>query len=136
MKDHKEFLKIVAENPDLPIVCMVDSDIVCDDSFGRWMGEFGAAYVGEYAIIDDDEGMIFDDREEFKERFYDSHDDELCEQFNFDPRINTYALEKGICTEEQLAANDDAEKALDAYLDKTAEEYFIKAIIVNIDCPV
>ena len=35
----KELLKIVAENPDLPIVCMVDSDIVCEDN-GRWLASF------------------------------------------------------------------------------------------------
>jgi hypothetical protein len=37
---NNELLRIVAENPDLPIVAMVDSDIVCED-YGRWLASLG-----------------------------------------------------------------------------------------------
>ena len=39
MKQQKyteELFKLIRENPDLPIVCWVDSDIVADNDIGRW----------------------------------------------------------------------------------------------------
>lgn len=63
----KELLKLVAENPELPVVPMVDSDIVCDDG-GYWLGSFGCSEVGEYALFDD---RYFTDREELEERYAD-----------------------------------------------------------------
>lgn len=44
-----EFLKLVQENPDLPIVPMVDGDI-CGGDAGRWMAEVGLSALKEYAI--------------------------------------------------------------------------------------
>lgn len=35
-----ELFKLIQENPDLPIVPMVDSDVVADDC-GHWMGHGG-----------------------------------------------------------------------------------------------
>lgn len=115
----KEFLKIVAENPDLPIVCMVDCDVVYED-YGRWLASFGAVYVGEYALYDD---RYYDERDEFKEAYYDNNDEELCEMFGYCP------------WEKQNEANSKAEQALEKHLDEVAEKHFIKAIIVNIDLP-
>ena len=34
-------LKLVEENPALPIVPMVDGEIVAGDNFGTWMGRWG-----------------------------------------------------------------------------------------------
>lgn len=48
-----ELLELIKENPDLPIAPMVDSEIVCDDSCGRWMGSFGGSHVGEYIMGED-----------------------------------------------------------------------------------
>lgn len=127
----KEFLKIVAENPDLPIYGFVDSDVVADDG-GRWLSSFGCAYVGEIAVYGE---RYFDDRESFKEEYYDDHDDELCERFGYDPRICNYACQHGRCTAEQVAANNEAGQAMDKYLDEIAAGYFVKAILVNINTP-
>lgn len=33
-----ELLSLVEENPDLNIMCMVDSDIVADDGYAWWLG--------------------------------------------------------------------------------------------------
>ena len=33
----KELLKHIQENPDLPIVPMVDGEIVGSDEYGRWL---------------------------------------------------------------------------------------------------
>lgn len=42
-----EFLQLVKDNPDLPIVPFVDGEIVTDD-FGQYMASFGGARIDEY----------------------------------------------------------------------------------------
>lgn len=42
MSKTEELLKLIKENPDLPIVPMVDSEVVQDD-FGYWLGAWGAS---------------------------------------------------------------------------------------------
>lgn len=111
MNNTEKLLKLIAKNPDLPIIPLVDSEVVSED-YGRWLGSFGSVYVGEYALFND---RYYDDREEFKEDFFDFCYDGLSERFNYDPRDKT------------------ENKELEKYLDKVADERFIKAIIVNID---
>ncbi len=124
-------LKLIKKNPTLPIVPMVDWEVVCDDG-GRWMGSFGHAYVGEYACFKE---RFYEDRDEFKEDWYDYHDEALCEKFNYEPLINDVTVEQGRYTKEQLEENNRNEKLLEEYLDKICDEEFVKAIIVNIDLP-
>lgn len=128
---NQELIRIVAENPDLPIVAMVDSDIVCED-YGRWLASFGNVYVGEYAVFNE---KYYDDREDFKEDFFSCNDEELCEQFHFNPCITDYAVRLGRYTAEQFEENDKADKAVTKHLDEIAEKFFTKAIIVNVDLP-
>ena len=125
------FVNLVKKNPTLPIVPMVDAEIVCDNS-GYWMGSFGHAAVGEYALYDE---RFFDDREDFKTRYFDRNDDDLCEKFGYEPYISEFSVKQGRHTQEQLEANEANEKRLEEYLDKIAEETFTKAIIVYIDLP-
>lgn len=40
---------LMKENPDLPIIPLVDGEIIGDD-FGRWAGSWGSARVDEYLI--------------------------------------------------------------------------------------
>ena len=126
---NQELLKLVSENPDLPIIAMVDCDVVGEDN-GRWLGYFSHVELGEYAIYDD---RYFDDREEFKERYCNDNDEELCERFGYCPYISEYSVEKGIHTAEQLEESEKAGEALEKYLDEVAEKAFVKAIIVYID---
>lgn len=42
-----EFIELVKANPDLPIIPMVDAEIVGDD-YGWWLGEWGYSEVTEY----------------------------------------------------------------------------------------
>ncbi len=114
MSNIKELLKLVSENPDLPVVPMVDYDVVADDGYSRWLGSFGYVYVGEYALFKD---RFYDDREEFKEDYFYYYSDELFAKFNYEPRNNT--------------KNEELEK----YLDEVVDRFFKKAIIVNIDLP-
>ena len=125
----KELLRLVKENPDLPIVPMVDCDVVGEDC-GRWMGAFGSASVGEYALFND---RYYEDRDEFKEDYYSRNDEELDKKFGYTPAITDYTLASGNCTEEELKKNNEAEAKMEEYLDEIAESYFTKAIIVNID---
>ena len=72
MKYQKEnvetLLNLIKENPDLPIVPMVASEIVADDSCSYWLGDWGTAkltevYVGEERIhfrYDDEEDVLTD----------------------------------------------------------------------------
>jgi len=46
----RRLLELIKENPDLPIVPMVDADIVSGDDFGMWMGAWGNARVDSYII--------------------------------------------------------------------------------------
>lgn len=37
----KELIRLIQENPDLPIIPMVNEEVVADDSYTYWMGEWG-----------------------------------------------------------------------------------------------
>lgn len=124
-------LKLIKKNPTLPIVPMVDYEVVAEDC-GRWMGEFGHAYIGEYALFKE---RFYEDRDEFKEDYYCAYDEELDEKFNYRPCINQVTFEMGKCTREEFDQNNKQEELLEKYLDEVAEKCFKKAIIVNIDLP-
>ena len=71
MTKTEKFLKLVQENPDLPILPMVDSEIVADDEARWWIGDWGNAEVGEYYMgrehvhfRDDDEENVLCDMED------------------------------------------------------------------------
>lgn len=125
-------IDLAKEHPDLPIVAMVDGEIVGCDDYGRWLGGVGNVELGEYVLFDD---RFIDDRENFKEKYYDYNDDELCEKFGYEPGINEYTLKNGHCTRKRYEENKENKKRLEAYLDEVAERVFKAAIIVNIDFP-
>ena len=54
-----ELLKLCAENPDLPVICSVDSEIVCDDSYGWWLGSIGGGARVDSALTTSDGAIIF-----------------------------------------------------------------------------
>lgn len=58
----EELFRLIKENPDLPILPMVDSEIVADDGYARWTASWGSAYVGEYII--GNERVYFKDEDE------------------------------------------------------------------------
>lgn len=127
----EKFIRIAEDNPNLPIVPMVDHEVVGEEC-GRWVGSFGDCYVGEFAIHKD---HYYTDREEFKEDYYGWNDDELCDRFGYDPWITEYGVSRGLYSVEQLQTNKENEKKMEEYLDRIADSCFIKAIIVCIDMP-
>lgn len=102
-----ELLRLVKENPDLPILPMVDGEIVCGDEYGRWVGSFGKCRVDEY-VIDKwyGDGCI---------QFKDDDDDRLIE---------------GIAEHKYNGTEEDYQRA-----EEELKTMWIKAIIVNIDLP-
>jgi hypothetical protein len=54
-------LKLIKENPNIPIVPMVDIECCFDDSYSYWMAEWGSAKLDKYYIG--------------KERFYSYNED-------------------------------------------------------------
>lgn len=51
-QNQEELLKLICDNPDLPIVPMVDAEIVGGD-YGQYLGSWGPARVDEYIITFD-----------------------------------------------------------------------------------
>lgn len=52
-KNREELFKLMQEHPELPVVPMVDSDIVADDGYAWWLGHWGRAEVDGYLITDE-----------------------------------------------------------------------------------
>lgn len=105
--NREELFKLMQENPDLPVVPMVDSDIVADDC-GYWLGSWGWACVDEYFIS------------ERAERIFFKSDDDV-----FD------TLERHLSYEE-FEALPESEEECRPYYDKLP---WTKAIIVYINLP-
>lgn len=51
----QELIRLVQENPELPVICEVDGEICCGDEY--YLGEFGRCFVGEYAVYAGREGV-------------------------------------------------------------------------------
>ena len=125
----KELLELVAANPELPIVAMVNGEI-CDGEGMYWIGSFSAASVELVGIIG---GRWYDDVESFKEAYYDKYSEELCEKFNYDPRCCVASVNRGEYTQQQFAVNCLAEEELELYLDDMVKKYMRRCIVVYVD---
>lgn len=128
----KEFVKLVEENPTLPVIAMVDGDIIGADDYVRWLGKISSVELGEYTLFGD---RFIDDRGCFEEEYYDSKEDELCEKFDYEPCICESTVKSGKYTQEEYERNCKNEEKLDAYLEDVAERAFQKAIILYIGVP-
>lgn len=47
MSNEEQLLKLIKENPGLPIIPMVDSEVVADDYYTYWRGTWGRSEVDE-----------------------------------------------------------------------------------------
>ncbi len=63
-----ELVKLIAENPDLDVVPIVDSDIVAADEYSWWMGSIGKARVDEY-YVDDERIYLSDEFDDLVDKF-------------------------------------------------------------------
>lgn len=96
---HGDFLRLVKENPDLPIVAMVDSEVVADEGYSWWLGSFKSASVDEYVSVEIHGDNVFFTRD---------RQDELEEHF-FDRIINEWEGEELTDDEVKQRAHDWAE---------------------------
>ena len=106
-KNREELLRLIRENPDLPVVPMVDGDIP-GDCGGYWLGAWGRAEVDEYLIS------------EIAERVFFKSDDDVLD-----------VLERHL-SDEEFEALPESEEECRPYYDKLP---WIKAIIVFINMP-
>lgn len=78
MKDwnSEEFVRLVTENPKLPIMPMVDTECVQDDGHGWWAADLGKPMVDEYYVDDERIYLKSCDLNELQELFIDNNFDE------------------------------------------------------------
>lgn len=93
-KNRDELFRLMQENPELPVVPMVDEEIVADDCCSYWLGHWGYAAVTEYIIgdervffKDDDEDAVLDGFEEYRGEWEEWPDEKITETFNSLPWI-------------------------------------------------
>lgn len=104
-QNREELFRLMRENPELPVVPMVNAEIPADDC-GYWLGGWGKAAVDEYLLADD--------------RFLFKSDDDVFE-----------ALERYM-TDEEFDALPEKESECRPYYEKLPWQ---KAIIVYIELP-
>lgn len=109
MSNRGNLAKLLMENPDLPVLCMVEYEIVAGDECTRWAASLGEAKIREYIYYDEFMGgpVIYwrEDAEELVDRMV-----EDVEQSRY-------------------------EEARQKAWEKVNAMPWIKAIVVNIDLP-
>lgn len=99
--NNKEFLRLVAENPELPIIPMVNYE-VCAGDYGYWYGSFGNSKIekvvnyqlhSEDLLIEyDEKDRIFDAIQDYdvNENLTDDEIWEMVDNLNWKPAILVY----------------------------------------------
>lgn len=127
MSNKEELARLILENPELPVLCMVEFEVVASDECLRWAASLGECKIREYIYHEDsvsdsviywreDAGKLVDamaEDAENQERFYDSGAD-----------MSTATAR----AEAYRRARMEAEQKVNAMPWK-------KAIVVNIDLP-
>ena len=111
MKSEK-FLRLVKENPDLPIIPMVDSAVVADDDYDTWLGSFGDCRIDSYVSF----------KYYGEEKFFTRYGDEDILKEYFEEQIA-----------DELGVDDECIEKLAR--EKIEKLPWVKAIIVDIDLP-
>lgn len=57
-ESREELFRLMQENPELPVVPMVDGEIPGDDC-GYWLAAWGSARVDEYLLVSNCERVVF-----------------------------------------------------------------------------
>lgn len=105
----QKLVELVKEYPDLPIVAMVDGEIVEDPGM-MWMGSITNALIADVGLVGN---RYYDDRDDFKDAYY----------------------EKYMETFEEKPTSAEEEDEIEAYLDMKADEYMRKAIVIYVHEP-
>jgi len=70
-------LQMIRENPDLPVVPMVSQDVVPDNDYSWYVGEFGMCSIDSYCCDDERMWLKVDDEDEMLDKWADDHEEEL-----------------------------------------------------------
>ena len=106
MTNTEQLLNLIKENPDLPVVPMVDEEVIADDNYQYWLGHWGRSEVTEYYLgkekvhfRDDDEEDVLNDLEgcrygrDYQGRdIYDLSDEEWNELYNGVPWVKAIVV--------------------------------------------
>lgn len=75
MNKHEQKLReLVIANPDLPVIFMVNSDVVIDDFYANWLASISNVEIGEYCCY---KTRYYDDKNDLEEEYYVDHENEL-----------------------------------------------------------
>lgn len=58
-RNRNELFSLMQEYPDLPVIPMVDEEVVCDDCCSWWLGSWGSSQIQRYLTTK--ERIYFDD---------------------------------------------------------------------------
>ena len=61
MNNIEKLIKLITENPDLPVIPMVEMNVVAGDDYNRWLASFGECRVSDFYISDE---IIYTDIDE------------------------------------------------------------------------
>ena len=127
MSNREELARLILENPELPVLCMVEFEIVAGDDCLRWAASLGECKIREYIYHEDglSDSVIFwrEDEEKLVDAF--SEDAETNPKFyplGEDPRTAT--ARAAAYAQARMIARQ-----------KVRELPWKKAIVVNIDLP-
>ena len=104
MTNIETLLTLIKGNPELPILPMVDSEVVCDDSYAWWLGKWGKAeilhyYLGEERVHIkefDDEEDVLSDLSDYSGDVYDLSDDEWNKLYESIPWTKAIMVNIGV----------------------------------------
>lgn len=57
----EKLIQLIKENPELPVIPMVETEVVPDDCYSWWLAAFGKAEVSDFYVSDE---KVYTDREE------------------------------------------------------------------------
>lgn len=106
-KCEQKLRELIVANPDLPVIFMVNSDVVVDDFYTNWLASISSVEVGEYCCY---KTRYYDDKNDLEEEYYVDHEDEL----------------KNCCL-----GNDE----IDGIIKEQTSSWWKKAIIIYVDVP-
>lgn len=69
LKKTEELRDLIMKNPELPIVVLVDSDVVLEDSYAAWFSPDVSFHLGEILSVEQHiiEDRIFTERDDFED---------------------------------------------------------------------
>lgn len=108
-KNIDKLINLLSAHPDAEVIAMVEHEVVWDDSYSRWIGSIGSAWVDQYYWVDDRVYLKSKDVDELKEdyidRVYDDYKHECFTDDDWDKLASEYI--EGLEWTEAIVVNID-----------------------------